>query len=62
MYHSFRMIIENHNPDWQDIQVLFNNLFTPEEKRMVLEKANLEKERINAGDGPGDYMPMQEPD
>ncbi|GAB0209406.1 hypothetical protein GRJ2_003406300 [Grus japonensis] len=62
MYRSFRMIIENHNPEWQDVQVLLNNLFTPEEKRMVIEKAREENERQNAKGGPDCFMPTHEQD
>lgn len=56
------MIIENHNPDWKDMQVLLNTLFSLEEKRMVLEKAREENEKIIARDGPSLFMPAQEPD
>ena len=62
MYRSFKMIIENHNPDWQDLQVLLNTLLAPEEKRLVLDKAREENERQNARDGPDCFMPAQEPD
>lgn len=55
------MIVENHNPDWQGIQVLLNNLCAPEENRMVMEKAREENERQNDRDGPGQFMPTQEP-
>lgn len=61
VYRSFRTIIENHNPDWQDIQILLNNSFTPEEKKVVLEKANMENEKINAREGPTHFMPTQDP-
>uniref|UniRef100_A0A8C8B9S6 Core shell protein Gag P30 domain-containing protein n=1 Tax=Otus sunia TaxID=257818 RepID=A0A8C8B9S6_9STRI len=61
MYCSFRMIIENHNPDWQNIQILLNSLLIPKEKRMVLERAEAENGRINARDGPVHFMPSQEP-
>nr|XP_009505529.1 PREDICTED: natural cytotoxicity triggering receptor 3 ligand 1 [Phalacrocorax carbo] len=61
MYRYFRMIIENHNPDWQDIQVLLNHLFTPDEKRVLIEKPREENEQLNARDGPERFMPTQEP-
>lgn len=54
------MIIENHNPDWQDIQVLLNNLFNPEEKRMVKEKGREENKKQNARDDPRQFIPTQE--
>ena len=40
------MIVANHNPDWNDVQVLLNTLVLPEGKRTVLEKAQEETERL----------------
>ena len=56
------MIIENHNPDWKDIQVLLNTLLPPEEKRMVLEKAKEENMKLNKRDSPECFMLTEEPD
>ncbi|KFQ95970.1 hypothetical protein Y956_08683, partial [Nipponia nippon] len=62
VYQAFQIIAENHNPDWKDMQVLLNTLFLPEEKRMVLEKAQEENTRLNTRDSLDPFMPVQEPD
>ncbi|KAF1426294.1 hypothetical protein FQV24_0005554, partial [Spheniscus mendiculus] len=41
------IIIENHDPVWQDMQVLMNTLLTYEERRTVLAKAREENERLH---------------
>jgi len=41
-------IVLNHNPTWGDMQTLLNCLSFPEEKRLVLEKAQEENESQNA--------------
>uniref|UniRef100_A0A663FGX9 Core shell protein Gag P30 domain-containing protein n=1 Tax=Aquila chrysaetos chrysaetos TaxID=223781 RepID=A0A663FGX9_AQUCH len=61
-YQPFQIIIENHNPDWKDIQVLLNTLLLPEEKKMVWEKAQEENIKLNKRDGPERFMLAQEPD
>lgn len=47
-YGIFQMIVLNHNPEWKDMQVLLNALLLPEERLLVVEKANKENRRINA--------------
>ncbi|KFQ66554.1 hypothetical protein N335_05903, partial [Phaethon lepturus] len=61
VYRIMQMIILNHNPDWKDMQVLLNTLLLPEEKHLVLEKANEENRRVNAREGPARFMPKVEP-
>ncbi|KFQ57770.1 hypothetical protein N334_13630, partial [Pelecanus crispus] len=43
-------IVENHNPDWKDIQVLLSTILTYEERRTVLVKAREEAEKAHAQD------------
>lgn len=41
--------------------MLLNTLFTPEEKRLVLEKSKEENERQNVKDDPNRFMPKMDP-
>ncbi|XP_059577661.1 uncharacterized protein LOC132248541 isoform X2 [Alligator mississippiensis] len=63
---QFKTIFKTHNPTWADVQSLLDILLTPEERRMVVNKAReyVEKEII-AGNLQGnrdDHVPIQEPD
>lgn len=56
------MIIENHNPNCQDIQILLNDLLLmrgSKGKKMVIENAKMENKRLNVRDI-DNFMPTQE--
>ena len=41
-------ILATHNPNWADVQSLLVTLLAEEERRMVIEKAREEADRMNA--------------
>lgn len=50
MHRLGQTIVMNHKPTWRDMQTLLNTLFSPEEKKLVLEKSKEENERQNVKD------------
>uniref|UniRef100_A0A8C0BLZ0 Core shell protein Gag P30 domain-containing protein n=1 Tax=Buteo japonicus TaxID=224669 RepID=A0A8C0BLZ0_9AVES len=62
MHQLLETIMLTHNPNWGDIQAMFNAFFMIEERRMVLEKAKEECERRNVVGSMDDYVPKTEPD
>ncbi|KFP57088.1 hypothetical protein N322_11769, partial [Cariama cristata] len=59
---TVKIIIQNHDPDWQDMQVLMNTLFTDEERRAVLAKEENERlhKQFEAG-GLKEFLPTNDP-
>lgn len=60
MYRTIQIIIENHNTDWKDTQILVNAFLLPEEERLVLEKADEENRQI-IKERPEHFMPNRDP-
>ncbi|KAK4810561.1 hypothetical protein QYF61_004524 [Mycteria americana] len=55
-------IMENHDPDWKDIQVVLNTLLSYEERRTVVVKSREEAERVHAQAGRlEDHFPTTNP-
>ena len=50
------MIIRTQDPDWNDLQVVLDNLLTADERTLVLAKAKEEAERICAQAGEQDAV------
>nr|XP_009676976.1 PREDICTED: uncharacterized protein LOC104146587 [Struthio camelus australis] len=60
MHHLLETIMLTHNPNWGDVQTLFNTFFTLEEKRMVVEKAREEGgKRNNRQDDSETFLPTK---
>ncbi|GAB0178000.1 hypothetical protein GRJ2_000265300 [Grus japonensis] len=57
--------IENHHPDWKDMQVVNTTLFTFEEQRVIMSKAQEEVEKVHIWDAQArrleDYFPTINP-
>ncbi|KFM02518.1 hypothetical protein AS27_09436, partial [Aptenodytes forsteri] len=61
---TVEIIIENHDPDWRDMQGTKNTLLTYEERRTVLAKAREENERLHKQHGSKrlkEFLPTDDP-